>query len=504
MIYYFSVFDELINESISFNYSGENNREKYIDYLNENFSTSRKITIGKFKKEKDLLQFQNKKVLYSIHPDAPKYVSQQLQLFEETELAQIDSNIIEELKLEPANIKRVLHQKQMRTLAVGFLEDCCWEQLSTENLKYYFHCGLLLRETEKIIMEVKSKVHANNSKKEIEQYIHKHQNALIALCVKVLNQLDFERNPCECSIRETYSNQDVLNLIYHYIEKILRFIESNYLAYINKNITIPYKSKLVEEYELQAKCAFIKSILIKTDLNSEIRTIVLTPIFKLNQLKIKERITYRELIYYNVYISQLHNELLSDPEVTEKILLRFLFQINYNSQVLIQYLFKNLMLKLKDFNEESQQLDYLYRELKETNQQSICTHLVLEPAAPNLKKQLSSWLEEEIQYLHKNQNKQNAEASLFPPSIQRNIGKIQANLSVSELALLFRLFHDTECISHENQSELIQFIADNFHSKKVGNISVSSLRTKYYSPENGAIITLKKQIEKMLELISNY
>jgi hypothetical protein len=502
MTYELSVFDELVYGSLSPFYTEGNNREKHLNFLNEHFPSCDRITIGQFKKDKDKTVFQDKMTLFCLHPSAKKYINDQLCLFQETAIDQIEQRIFSDIQIEPNLIKRVLHQKQLKKMSIGLVQDPEWEKLCSSNLKYYFYCGVLKQEKEKLIEKIKTKIHQTNSKEEIEQYIHKHQQSLIALCVKVLNQSNFEKKYSSCKIREKYSDQDILNLIFHYLEKILRFIESNYLPFIDKNVSIPYKSKLIEEYELESKSVFVKSAILESSLNSEIKSITLTPLFRLNQFSIRDRISYQELIYYNTYITEFYNNLKLDQEISESLIIRIMFHINYNSLSLLDYLQKQINSTLQELVDRNLQLDYLYKVLKETNQRTICSHIAFNPSELNLKVLLSAWIEEEIQYIMKLQNNQNTEEIQFSNPSEKN--KILSELTVSELALLFRLLHDTVAFPHENQSEYIEFIASSFYTKRADNISSSSVRTKYYSPDEATVKSLKLYIERMISKINDY
>lgn len=502
MTYELSVFDELVYGSLSPFYSKGANREKHLNFLNEQFASCDRITIGQFKRDKDKTVFQDKIILFCLHPTAKKYIIDQLHLFQETEVDQIERSIFSKLQIEPNSVKRVLHQKQLKKMSIGLVQDPEWENLCSSNLKYYFYCGVLKQEKEKLIEKIKNKIHQTNSKEEIEQYVHKHQQSLIALCVKVLNQSNFEKKYSNCKIRETYSDQDILNLIYHYLEKILRFIESNYLRFIDKNVSIPYKSKLIEEYELESKSTFVKSVILESTLNSEIKSIVLTPLFRLNQFNIKDRISYQELIYYNTYITEFYNNLKLVQEISESLIIRIMFHVNYNSLSFLEYLQKLIMTALLELRERNLQLDYLYKILKETNQKNICSHLAFNLAELNLKVLVSAWIEEEIQYINKLQINQKSEEALFANGTGKS--KILSDLTVSELALFFRILRDTEALPHENQSEYIELVAETFYTKRAESISTSSLRTKYYSPDEATVHSLKNKIEKLLSKMDSY
>lgn len=504
MTYELTTFDELVYGSLSPFYTLGTDRKKQLDFLNEHFNSANRIKVGYFKKEKNQIVLQSKSILYCIHPAAKKYLNDQLHLFQETEFQLIDDQVKQELELDPNTIKTILHQKQLRKLSIGVLEQSQWELLENDNLKYYYYCALLLIEKDQLISKIKNKVHQLNEKEQIEQYIHKHQQGLISLCVKLLNQTNFEKKKSCCSIKSAYTDQDILNLIYYYLEKILRFLETKYPGYIDQNITLPFQSKLLEENSILQKSERLKTIILEANLNTKLTSIILSPTFKLNNFNYQGRLTYKELIYYNNYFDQFLLDLQDEQPITEQKIIPCFFHVNYNNPELLHYLFQQINSTLRELDNHSLQLDYLYKVLKETNQHTICAHIAFAPMEPNLKIQLSAWLEEEIQYINKALSIRKETNQLTIDGTRNSPGKFQSELSVNELALLFRLLHDTDVIAHQNQSEIIQFVAENFSSKKSENISNSSLRTKYYSPESLTIDKLSIQLNRMLDHLRTY
>lgn len=504
MTYELTTFDELVYGSLSPFYTLGTDRKKQLDFLNEHFNSADRIKIGYFKKEKNQIVLQSLSILYYIHPAAKKFLNNQLHLFQETEFQLLNDEIKKELQLDPNTVKTILHQKQLRKLSIGVIEQSQWELLENENLKYYYYCALLSLEKGQLINKIKNKVHQLNTREEIEQYIHKHQQGLISLCIKLLNQSNFEKNKSSFSIKNTYNDQDILNLIYHYLEKILRFIETKYPGYIDQNITIPFQSKLIEENNILQKSERLKTIILEANLNTKLTSIILSPTFKLNNFNSQVRLTYKELIYYNNFFDQFLLDLHDEEQITEHKVIRCFFHVNYNNPELLHYLFKQINSTLRDLENQSLQLDYLYKILKETNQHTICAHIAFAPLEPNLKVQISAWLEEEIQYINKALSIRKETNQLNIEGTRNSPGKFQSELSVNELALLFRLLHDTDVIAHQNQSEIIQFVAENFSSKKSENISSSSLRTKYYSPESLTIDKLSIQLKRMLDQLKTY
>ena len=58
-------------------------------------------------------------------------------------------------------------------------------------------------------------------------------------------------------------------------------------------------------------------------------------------------------------------------------------------------------------------------------------------------------------------NRKNNENGV-PPVVLGEGKKIKSNLSVSQLAFLYRLLYDVEAISLTNQTDILKFISENF------------------------------------------
>src|ERR1041385_5519954 len=95
----------------------------------------------------------------------------------------------------------------------------------------------------------------------------------------------------------------------------------------------------------------------------------------------------------------------------------------------------------------------------------------------------------------------NAVAAPLPRASEE---KIKSNLSVSQLAFLFRLLHDKGALSVKNQTDILKFISDNFQTPNAPEISTRSLRAKNYSVDLATKESIKLLINKMLGAVDSY
>jgi len=77
----------------------------------------------------------------------------------------------------------------------------------------------------------------------------------------------------------------------------------------------------------------------------------------------------------------------------------------------------------------------------------------------------------------------------FP--LQNFIPKLGTQLTVSELALLFRLLDEEKIFNNRHKTDIYRFIVDSFESVKQKQISESSIKNKFLTPEISAIEKIK-------------
>ncbi|WP_156832009.1 hypothetical protein [Kaistella palustris] len=61
--------------------------------------------------------------------------------------------------------------------------------------------------------------------------------------------------------------------------------------------------------------------------------------------------------------------------------------------------------------------------------------------------------------------------------------KLKTNLSVKELAYLFRVLYDEEIIDSKHKTDIFNFIAENFSSKQKEDISANSIKNAFDTPD---------------------
>jgi len=83
-------------------------------------------------------------------------------------------------------------------------------------------------------------------------------------------------------------------------------------------------------------------------------------------------------------------------------------------------------------------------------------------------------------------------------------GKIKSNLTVSQMALFFRLLSDENILETNNITKLSKQIASSFSSKQKDDISYKSVKNHFDSPQNEAIEFWDTKLVRLRQLLNKY
>lgn len=82
------------------------------------------------------------------------------------------------------------------------------------------------------------------------------------------------------------------------------------------------------------------------------------------------------------------------------------------------------------------------------------------------------------------------------------VGKVETDFSVAQLAYLCRIFYDLGYFTNKNQTEMLKVAAHNFKTSNSEEISLKSLKAKYYSVDNSTKESVKKRLLEMLNYVN--
>jgi len=76
---------------------------------------------------------------------------------------------------------------------------------------------------------------------------------------------------------------------------------------------------------------------------------------------------------------------------------------------------------------------------------------------------------------------------IMPEEITLNVNKLKLNMSVPEIALLFRLLDEEKILNYKYKTDIYRFIASSFKTEKQDEISEASIKNKFISPDDTSI-----------------
>lgn len=487
-----SPFSECISDPLRFNKA-----------IEEKHSTCFNFIIADFRRNRDKFALLEKKVISSLHPSADNLITPQQNLFQAADIENIAPSALKQLKLKPQNIVSISYSRQPNKTTVYIKETRDCKTIPPNEAKYYYYNDLLKDETLRIKKAMKDNVFVFKNSEDIEHYIHKQQHALINLCFHLMKLIDAKNQNDIYKLVVEFTDADILSLTYIRLEELLCFFEKNYFNYIDENIQIPYRSELVKIYGIKEKLELVKSVLINSQLCPDLFKIIYVPFIKLNAITLEERISYRELIYFNTYLTAFYEEIKQNNHViNEQQVHEILHQVNFNSPELFQYKIAKIQKDIEMLPEDSEKINLLYLTLKIVNQRQSKLNIAFIPDLQPLKQQITGWLEEEINYLNK---KILLATSPHQPNLFSQVEKtkIQTGLSVAQLAYFHKLQSEVGIITHKNQRDIFRHIAESYQTSKVHEISPDSIGSKYYNIDSKTQEVLKELVIQMLNTLKS-
>ncbi|MES2573793.1 MAG: hypothetical protein V4572_02520 [Bacteroidota bacterium] len=441
---------------------------------------------------------QNKKTKYTaakpvhnLHPKAAKLNFREVDF--PAEYKQWIPKILQELGI-PEN-KAVLRGCSVNQNTIYILQQCEIEDLPQEERFFLYCCHKLRNENKKIRKTNKERIYRLKSKEQIEQHIHRKQYALGNLAQRLIKEINPENTAALYQFSDNYDKKDCLKITHIYLEKLLRFIEKEYRNYLNLNTEIPYRSSLVKDLELTDKLREVRAVVLKSSINEKLLKLVCEPLLRITAINIQEKPTYYEFMYCSEFILALYKQ-ISFVEISEETITEALFDLNYNSVKFCKYLIAVMVQELEAQENNLDKMDVLYQWRKNYNQKQTRNFIKYKPDLPSLKDRLISWIEEEIEYLNRKIKLDSGQ--LTNGSANEEKIKFLTGLSVAQLSCFFALLMETGIIRHKNQADLFRFIAENFKTNSAENISVHSIKSKYYNIETTTKSALR---EKIIELL---
>jgi len=505
MKYEYELFEKLISE-VSVNYHTLiDNVDSYLKYLLSETSNHQSYTLIHIKYKPNSFAIQKSITLNNYHPLATSIVPNQYELFQSDSNENHIAELLNHFNIPPDKVIGLYYSRLRNNATLFIKQSVAITEYNQTEIVYYAICHSLSQEVERIKSKIRELVFQSNSKNELEAYIHKNQHELVNLSYNILRLLSNEQKEKLYTPSLVFTKAEFLGLIYLKIEDILLFIEKNYPYYLDEKSHIPYRCQYFTSTDVLNKIKLVNTGLSRCSINTHLLRIISMPLQRLSSITIEDRITYRQLLYFTLYVDAFYNAIkASDEPLTEKDICTVLFSVNFNLLEYQGYNIANFQRVLKDMDSPYSKIDYLNHFLKECNQK-YCPHgVAFDSKLPTIKELITNWIEEEILFLQKSlpQNQKPVATGLFTPTTEKV--KIMSNLNVSQLACLYRLQVETKILNPENPSQLFKHINQSYFTKNAASISPESIKNKYYNVEYNTVESVKENVIEMLNVLKDW
>ena len=338
-------------------------------------------------------------------------------------------------------------------------------------------------ECERIKKTFKQLVLSAEEEQRVRRYFHFHQEALGCL---------IERT----DLTEKSKAAVLLAAIRKLLVDLHDTFRDQFTQFFNVNARIPGCLAKSTISELVESADFLLAKFSATTLDPALFNLVL------DSFRTLESVCYQKVNYLRHLQHQLSrlDVSINDPDLLRQDLCKELIHCNYNTEKFFDYYTRSVKKALINCETLSDRVDLVAWFLKECNQEQCLHEIPFDTQRPPIHTQLGEWLAQELDYY-----KQKQQLLLSPKSLEEGLEKdfkMDFDLSVSQLAYLFKVLIETNVIRNKNTSQLIRFLVKFVKTKKAESVSYDSFRMKFYNPESGTKDAVKKVLGSLFQYIS--
>lgn len=361
--------------------------------------------------------------------------------------------------------------------------------------------NILLSQKEIIKKQIRKVTYGYEKESHRKLYIQQHQSAI----ARLKNQLMDFLMPMDSTV--LYESEDDLRLVKLYkrslnmLQDLTSFLRDEFKNYFDEDEKVPLSRLLMIQHDVKGRLIRIRKLLLKAGHDGVlIELIVQTIIIHCNN-ETCLALTYRRFGYFKFLMSSLEKMKVEEIQASYyPPLPALLFYLNFNTTA-----FKNYMVKLihADINAGpsiEDKIEIISFHHKEISQLPVKAGMSLTPTLPSVQLDLVTWLFTEMTHLEKKQTLGIVAPVQFKDPQDPDAEKgIYSQLTVEELALLFKAFKETSILKNKNMKQVARRVAEDWHTKQKENISWQYL---YNSMSTIEALTVNGLESKMVDVVN--
>ncbi len=312
-------------------------------------------------------------------------------------------------------------------------------------------------------------------------------------CTASLNSIYYQRNKLQATEGTLAAEWDAL---YSEVENdlllFLKYLQQHFPSLFDKEQPVPRKRE--EEYRkgVEERIKTLKESIVASGIPVALQQLAVKPLVRSFSLA-EASLTYKGMDYLAAYLERMEG-LAGISGSTEEAWIEAMVEAENNDPAFIKYVSGQLQEESEADKPAQCQLAYWWQVRNRFIHLYSYSATSLYPHLPPCKETILGFIQKEIDSLLKKL----PVATSVTSSSALTEPLFTTSLSMSQIAVMLRLFKDCSLIKSESQMALFKSLSAALRTEKTAKLSAGSLRAKFYAPERGAISTVKDRMFQML------
>ncbi len=359
----------------------------------------------------------------------------------------------------------------------------------------------VIQEAEQARLNMMDQLFTATDKHALGVLVENYQVACIALADRIFEQ--------RCSIYDLPLNEHSLaeidrfceKVLFH-IESLLQFIETYFAAYFSLTLPLPKHYYIRCRHKIHSSTLRLKRKLSASERNCPFIQLVLTAFTSFSNGSGDECYSYGNYFYLKCLANILDGfgfEQAAGQIIPPfaRLLVACDFNVTAFANLFMEKVGYAIRAKANDSPEQMVLWKQVYKEVSLTLKQINLSYNMHERG---IKETLLELIEAEISLSYPNHPICASNVMQSRDSNTESLAKpIHVGISVSQIAILLRVFVESGVIKTPNQTELLRKVCHFIRTDYAQEISAESLRNKYYAPDAGSLRFVKDLLFTMIK-----
>ncbi len=484
------IFEDIINGDLEPIKLFQDKLDVAVNYLREDQEECQVSTFVKIDKRESAISHEEI-IIPHIHPRACEFINQQTlqssSAFKDHKL----KGALQKLTQKNATNQTIVIEHKKYHL-IGVPHTISWKDLDPYLIKICFYHKMLTEYVKSLKRNLFIEFY-NLDDKTVKRLVNRTHTRLINFCDQVIHKYSLTASDLRINLRSAYTDKDCMAIVYNHLNDLINFLVNDYYFFLHAEAHVPYNAEILRRYQLEQTARNTIRRYKKLSIDDELKEILSDTINKVLSLDTKNRITYYEITYYSYFLNELYQFIASKTKVldSDTLIIR-LIELGFNRYEFIKYVTNDLENKSQSLP-TILYLEHLQEKRKEWEQCIICENRIFDKELEPAHVSLMNWLDSEIQfYMVKLEQDNSADQKQ----------KLEVDLSVSQLALMTRLFHESAMSSKTSISEVASYVVENYRTQKSSSISLKSFKNNLYKLDDSTINEVKSKLIEMVNRVN--